>query len=411
MTKIHFIFITALVVALILRIGLFYSQKTEYKDGQWVSFTTTVSSDPKFFGNMQNFSVNLPSGEIVFVQSVGYPEHTYGEVMLVSGKLKVKLLSGNHSILTLSFPKIESVKNSENYFLAVINSIRQKIIADFQNVLPKDSAALLLGIVFGIKVDFSKTFLQNIKTVGVMHVIAASGMNVTMVGGFFFYIFTQFLKRQWAILLSISGIIFYDFLAGFQSSIVRASIMAAIAFSAQIFGKQRDGLYALALTALVMLFWQPNYLTDVGFQLSFASTLGILVIPRFFKRFENGLTADLITTFSAQIATLPILVSGFGVYSLWSVVVNALVLWTVPILMILGGFAAIIAFIFEPLAKLLLYLCLPFLLFFEFICNFFANLKGSLVLQNVPWQLVAAYYLILVSVLAFGFQKRRNNNA
>jgi competence protein ComEC len=407
MTKIHIAFVIILLIILSLRISLFYSQKTQYQDGQIISFETTITSDPKFSANFQNFSVNLQSGEIVFIETTGYPEYRYGDKMLISGKLKVKLLSNNQAILTLSFPKIESVKNSENYFLAIINSIRQKIIASFQANLPKDSAALLLGIVFGIKVDFSKTFLQNIKTVGVMHVIAASGMNVTMVAGFFFYIFSLSLRRQAAIFLSIAGIIFYDFIAGFQSSIIRASIMAALAFSAQIMGKQRDGLYILFLTGLVMLLWQPNYLTDVGFQLSFASTLGILVIPRLLKRFENGFSADLITTFSAQIATLPILVGSFGAYSLWSIVVNALVLWTVPILMILGGFAAIVAFIFEPLAKLLLYLCLPFLLFFELTANFFAGLKGSLALQNVPWQFVAAYYLILTAILAFAFQKNR----
>jgi competence protein ComEC len=411
MTKIHIVFISILLISLGLRIFIFYSGQTQYQDGEQVSFETTVSSDPKFFGNSQNFSVNLPTGEIVFVQTVGYPEHSYGDKISVSGKLKVKLLSANHSILTLSFPKIESVKNSENYFLAIINSIRQKIIVDFQSILPKDSAALLLGIVFGIKVDFSKTFLANLKTVGVMHVIAASGMNVTMVGGFFFYLFSLLLKRQWAIFLSVTGILFYDCLAGFQASIVRASVMAIIAFSAQVLGKQRDGLYALCLTALLMLFWQPNYLTDVGFQLSFVSTLGILVIPRFLKRFENGITSDLITTISAQIATLPILVSGFGVYSLWSIVVNALVLWTVPILMILGGLAAILAFVFKPLAIILLYLCLPFLLFFEAVTNFFAVLSGVISIENVPWQLAFGYYLVLIAVLAFAFQKMQNNHA
>jgi hypothetical protein len=149
MTKVHFIFITVLILALLIRILIFYSQKTEYKDGQWVSFTTTVSSDPKFFANLQNFSVSLPTGEILFVQTSGYPEYNYGDKITLYGNLKVKLLSGNHSILTLSFPKIEIVKNSENYFLATVNSIRQKIIADFQSILPKDSAALLLGIVLG----------------------------------------------------------------------------------------------------------------------------------------------------------------------------------------------------------------------------------------------------------------------
>ena len=78
------------------------------------------------------------------------------------------------------------MKNSENYFLAVISFIRQKIIIRFQSVLPKDASALLLGIVFGIKEDFSSSFLQDLKIVGVMHVITASGMNVTMVSGFFF---------------------------------------------------------------------------------------------------------------------------------------------------------------------------------------------------------------------------------
>jgi competence protein ComEC len=407
MTKVHIIFVVILILALVLRIGWFYSSQTQYQDGDQVSFTTTVTSDPKLFGNMQNFFVNLPTGGIVFVQTGGYPEYGYGEEILIVGKLKVKLLNGNHEILTLSFPRIESVKNSENYFLAIINSIRQKIIVSFQNILPKDSAALLLGIVFGIKVDFSKTFLANIKTVGVMHIIAASGMNVTMVAGFFFYIFSLGFKRQWAMILSLTGIIFYDFIAGFQSSIIRASIMAALAFSAQILGKQRDGLYILFLTALVMLFWQPNYLTDIGFQLSFAATLGILVIPMFLKRFENSITSDLITTSSAQIATLPILVSSFGVYSLWAIVVNALVLWTVPILMILGGFAAILAFVSKPLAIILLYLCLPFLLFFEAIVNFFAGLNGSLVLENAPWQFAVTYYLVLIAILAFAFKKNR----
>jgi competence protein ComEC len=187
--------------------------------------------------------------------------------------------------------------------------------------------------------------------------------------------------------------------------------MAIIAFSAQVLGKQRDGLCALCLTALIMLFWQPNYLTDVGFQLSFVSTLGILVIPRFLKRFENGITSDLITTISAQITTLPILVSGFGVYSLWSIVVNALVLWTVPILMILGGLAAILAFVFKPLAIILLYLCLPFLLFFEAVANYFAGLSGVISIENVPWQFAFGYYLVLIAVLAFASQKMQNNHA
>lgn len=399
------IFASVLTLVLILRIFSFYSQRTDYRDGESIIFETNLSSEPKFSGNLQNFSASLPNGEAVFIETIGYPEYNYADRISIAGKLKVKALNGKPTIISMNFPKISLVKSHENYFLAVIDSIRQKIINSFQSILPKDSSALLLGIVFGIKVDFSKTFLQNLKTVGVMHVIPTSGMNVTMVAGFLFYLFSAFLKRQWAIFLSIFGLIFYDFLAGFQSSIIRASIMAILAFSAQILGKQKDAIYILFLTGFVMLFWQPNFLTDVGFQLSFVSTLGILLIPRLIKRWENWFSADLITTLSAQIATLPILVTSFGVYSVWSVVVNALVLWTVPILMILGGFAAIAAFVFEPLAHFILYLCLPFLIYFQLIANFFAGLSGRFTFQNLPWQLIVGYYLILGSILVLAFRR------
>src|ERR1035437_1288178 len=115
MTKRLLIFIGFLTLILVLRLFLFYSHKTQYKDEQGLNFATTVTSDPKFSGNYQNFSVNLPTGELVFIQTVGYPEYVYGDKILISGSLKIKLLNGKSSILTLSFPKISLVKNGENY--------------------------------------------------------------------------------------------------------------------------------------------------------------------------------------------------------------------------------------------------------------------------------------------------------
>ncbi len=405
MTKSLSIFVAILSIMLLLRLQLFYSQKTEYKNGQNLSFEANISSEPKFFANLQTFSVALSTGETVFVKTAAYPEYNYGSRVLVVGRLEIEVLNDNQSILSLDFPQISLVQNRENYFLALINIVRQKIINVFQNTLPKDLSSLLLGIVFGIKEDFSKDFLADLRIAGVMHVIAASGMNVTMVGGFIFYFCSLFFRRQVAILISILGIIFYDFLAGFQASIIRASIMGGLAFSSQILGRQRDGIYLLFLTGFLMLFIWPQFLTDIGFQLSFASTLGILLIPNLFRKWQNALSSDFLTTFSAQVATLPILLTNFGSYSFWSIVVNALILWTVPILMILGGLAAIIALVLEPLARLLLYLCLPFLLYFVYIVSLFADFKGTINFSTFPWSLVVSYYLLLSSVIVFAFKR------
>jgi len=99
-----------LALILTLRLFLFYSQKTQYQNGQSLNFETTVISDPKFSGNYQNFSVNLPTGELVFIQTAAYPEYAYGDSIKVSGNLKVKLLNNKSAILTLSFPKISLTK-------------------------------------------------------------------------------------------------------------------------------------------------------------------------------------------------------------------------------------------------------------------------------------------------------------
>ena len=104
MTKRLLIFIALLTLALVLRLFLFYSQKPQYKNGQSLNFEATLVSDPKFSGSYQNFSVNLPTGELVFIQTTAYPEYTYGNKIHISGSLKIKLLNDNSSIFSLSFP-------------------------------------------------------------------------------------------------------------------------------------------------------------------------------------------------------------------------------------------------------------------------------------------------------------------
>lgn len=272
-----------------------------------------------------------------------------------------------------------------------------------------------MGIVFGIRDDLSEDFEQAIIETGVVHVVAASGMNVTIVAGFLSFIFSLFLRRQIAIVLSILGIIIYAFMAGLEPSILRASVMGGIAFTAQILGRQNLATLSLFLTGFILLFLFPGLLFDIGFQLSFVSTLGLIhfqpVFLTFFKLSKLARKSifmeSFATTFSAQLATLPILLSNFGTYSLWSIIVNVLVLWTIPILMLLGGIAGIICLFFAPLASFFLYLSLPFLLFFEAVVNFFSSRPLQINLETFPWQFSIGYYFILLSIFMFLLKRAR----
>lgn len=405
MNKTILVFLFILLILLSLRLLTFYSSRQSYKKGERLEFYSRVLSEPKVYKDYQSFSVEMPNQEMAFIKTEVYPIYNYQDNIYVSGNISYRLLSNKTRILAIDFPKISFVKNSDGVFLAVVKSIRQKIVTSFNQTLPKDLSGLMLGIVFGIKVDLSKNFLESLRQSGVMHVIAASGMNVTMTGAFIFYLFSSIFKRQLAIILSILGIIFYAFLAGFEPSIIRASIMGIIAFSAQILGRQKDSFYALLLTGFVMLFVSPKFLLDIGFQLSFLSTLGILFIPNILTRSKNLIMQDLLTTLSAQIATLPILLSAFGSYSILSILVNVLVLWTIPFLMILGALAALVSFVFEPLAKVFLYLCLPFLLYFEKIVVFFTSFKLNLSFEEVSWQFILSFYLFLTSFIVYNLKK------
>src|SRR5205814_6315633 len=118
--------------------------------------------------------------------------------------------------------------------------------------------SLLLGIVFGIKGNFSKNFMSDLQSGGVLHVIAASGMNVTLLSGFLFALASKVIHRQYAIVLCLAIIYFYALISGLQASILRAAIMASFVFGAQLLGKQYIAIYGLFLTGFFILFTSPE---------------------------------------------------------------------------------------------------------------------------------------------------------
>ena len=110
------------------------------------------------------------------------------------------------------------------------------------------------------------------------------------------------------------------------------------------------------------------------------------------------------TTFAAQLGTLPILLGVFGQIGLLSVLVNALVLWTIPLLMIFGSLAAIIGLVFPFIGELFLYPMLPSLVYFQTVVSYFGQSDWVLQVNNVPPEIWIGYYCLLGGWVFF--QKR-----
>lgn len=390
--------------SLALRFLTFFTAQTEYIDGQILTFETKINGASKITSKGQSLSIDLPNGKRSYAILGNYPELNYGDSVKISGKITYFKGSQGSKVAYLRYPKFELIeKGSQSNLLF---NLRQKIVGFFETSLPQTDSSLMLGIVFGIKGEFPQHFAENIKNTGLLHVIAASGMNITLVGGFLSGLFTYFFKRRIALALSIGGILLYAFLAGFEPSIVRASIMGILVFSAQIMGRQTLSFLSLIFAGWAMLIIKPNLIADIGFQLSFMATAGLITFrPLFYKNKKikhvikkSIIGEDLVTTITAQIFTLPILLASFGTYSLWSILVNGLVLWTVPPLMILGAIASFVGIIASSAGVLILALAKPFLVYFEAIVNLFGSAGGLLSTESIPIGAVFAYYFILVLI-------------
>lgn len=394
-----------LLALLIFRFHTFYASHPQYAAGQKVSLDVTLQEEPELSNKGQNFSIKTSTNQIIFVKTSVSPRLYYGEAITIAGIIK-ESKSTRGSFLTLYFPQVLVRGDSDNVILRAAYGLRQKGKRLFEKTLPPTSASLLSGIVFGAKEHYSSDFKDSLRATGVLHVIAASGTNVTFIAAFLLYTLGYFLRRQTAIVVSVCGIAFYAVLAGLDPPIIRAAIMGTLVFTASLLGRQSVALFFIFVSAYVMLLWNTAFLQDVGFQLSFAATLGILLLGDLklawldrLGGFGKVINESLVTTFAAEAATMPILLSVFGSLGILSLPVNALVLWTVPIVMTLGGLSVLVAFIFEPLGKLLLFCSLPFLLFFEAVVSFFGGLGWNFQVDSFPWQLSVGYYLMLGAII------------
>jgi competence protein ComEC len=335
----------------------YFTSRPVYQNGDTVRITATVFSDPVSYPGSQGLKI---AGLRTYLPA--FPEVSYGDRVVVEGIVdKGKLIS----------PKLISVSHSQSFG----SVFRNKIIAFYQQVLPQPASGLIAGITLGSKGALTTDFYNRTKLAGVTHVIVASGTNVTFVVSFLMGVLTLFLSRQKAILFVILGIILYLFLSGFEAPLIRAAVMSSLLFLGQERGRLVSTWRIFFLTAALMLIYSPDWVSDIGFILSFVSTGSLMLFEKRIRlklaKVPEVLKEGLSTSLAAQIGVAPILFVTFGQLSIWSPFVNALVLWTIPYIMILGSIGGVMGLIIPFLGKVTLWLSYPLLWWFTEIVKLF----------------------------------------
>lgn len=392
-----YIFIFILFLALIVRVYFYFSTQKQYQNTNLINQRVTLFSEPAVQFGTQSFSINN-----VKVYAPAYPEYHYGDTLEVTGRVSQISIKQSYTYLALKNPRILKINAPQTPLLQTFRLLREKIKTVFNAGLPPTESGFLLGIVFGIRDQLPASFKSDLKNTGTLHVVAASGMNVTMLAGMLLGFFSYFLHRKVATVVTIFAISGYAILSGLDPSIIRASLMASIALAGLVFGRQNFSYISLLITVFIMLFFTPGQLLSTGFQLSVASTIGILawkpILDKIMIRiFNTQFLDDFTTTLSAQLVSLPILIISFGTYSILSILVNFLVLWTIPLLMILGSLAAVVGFIHPAISLPFLYASYPLLAFFEAFVKFFSGISIIVSLSQIPFAFLMAYYSLLVA--------------
>jgi competence protein ComEC len=226
-------------------------------------------------------------------------------------------------------------------------SARNQLIAAIRSQLAEPYATLLGGIAFGTAPSLDHPTHQALQITGLAHIVATSGLKVAIVLAIFARLCAW---RGWSwrrtAVITLVGLATFVLLSGSTAAALRSSIMASAAMLARRDARKTDSLPMLSATALLLLLIDPGLIGDAGFQLTFLGTLGILVFTDVIEAHVPGprlLREPFAITVAAQLATIPVMATNFGLVSLVGPVANALVLPALPVLVVLGWLGALSA--------------------------------------------------------------------
>lgn len=350
-----------------------------------------------------------------------YPAYAYGDRLRLQGVLETPPIfdtfsyreylaaRGVHSLMRR--PQITTQPGrGGSALLRDIYGIKATLRRTIEDVLPDPEAGLLAGIVLGLGHTLPDELLEAFRLAGLTHLIVISGFNIGVVAQAVM-VLSQGWAHRWATLAgSLCAVALFVLLVGPSPPVMRAAWMGGLTIAAQLAGRRSHALTALAASCLIMTAGNPLLLWSVSFQLSFVSTLALILLePALARRLHDWAVGDdgdtahrhwffltrdvLIATLAAQLATLPLIWAHFGQISLLALLTNLVVLPLQPAIMALGLLAIGGGLVWLPLGRVLGWLVWPLLHLTIWVAQVCARIpRAGLRLAPPPWPLIWVLY-------------------
>ncbi|SFB72094.1 DNA internalization-related competence protein ComEC/Rec2 [Butyrivibrio sp. YAB3001] len=418
-------------------------------DGELARIVGTVDKKEykvDYLGEIAPVIYIIPSNETLgknryiqcYMSSEDYVEPLIGQQVEITGKIQSFSAPRNfgefdtplyYSTLKIAYriknARILQAAGKCNLFYESLYKIKYSLEAVFDRNLGKDDSSIMKAVILGDKSFMDEETRELYKNSGIIHILAVSGLHISIIGMGIYKLLRKIKMSQAA--ASVIPILFmyaYGQMCGMSSSAARAIVMFALRLIAPIIGRTYDMLTSLSVVEIMLLFEQPLYLYNSGFLFSFGAIIGIAYIkPKLEKVFkkrkrfkmnfaddkEPGLLQKLLNycmsgvtvSISILLVTLPVYMSCYYTYPIWSIFLNLFIIPLMAPLMIMGIICAIVGS-FLPFRLFVLQIPIHFILkFYELLCKGVNDLPGRNIYlgHTTKWK-IAIYYCILL--LVFG---------
>ncbi len=334
----------------------------------------------------------------------GYGENSVlrGDVVTATGKLYIRRGGKQAGV---SFAQLKVLTRSSS----LLEKLRRNFLAGLATALPEPHDQFAAGLLIGQRSELPANVTTTLQIVGLSHVIAVSGYNLTIMAEVARKKIGKKSKYR-STIVSIGLILLFIGLAGSSASIARAAFVSLLTVLASHYGRSVKPLLLILLAAAYTVFMNPlNLWTDIGWYLSFLAFFGVLVVAptiqkRYFqpKKEPSVVVALLLETSAAQLMTVPIVMYIFGQVSMVALVANILVVPLVPLAMLLSVVAGLGGMISPVLAGILAWPARMLLGFMLGICSLLSriphalsNIKIDAVMMAVMYAAVVMFVIVL----------------
>jgi len=362
-------------------------------------------------------------GQILLI-APAYTDVKYGDRIRVSGSLTLPPVFDTFSyrdylarqgiFALLRSDQVDVVaSNQANPVLDRLLRFRTRAHSAAQTLLPEPQGSLLAGVLLGIEQGIPEDLVEAFELTGTSHIVAISGFNLSLIAGLVSRLSRYILKRRGQLPLTWLFIWTYVLLVGASPAVLRAGVMASLAVLALQEQRRVHGPSSLGAAVLLLSLANPSILWDLGFQLSLAAMMALILYVPLLTLWLEGplewlieripaeaiitLAADvLMMTVAVQIMTLGITMATFGKISLVAVLTNLLVLPAQPFVMLFGGLALVLGLTIRPLGVVLAWLAWVFLAYTTLVVEWTAGFPWAAVELGTAGPLfIWAYYLLL----------------